>query len=73
MIRAEGDASARSSPWMVGRMVDEWGRRVNTHRLPIRHRPQGVSRPTMSTSVTKELQVPERMKGNLGIMRLHSV
>ncbi|EGF54859.1 hypothetical protein HMPREF9056_01614 [Actinomyces sp. oral taxon 170 str. F0386] len=53
-------------------MVDEWGRRVNTHRLPIRYRPQGVSRPTMSKSVTKELQVPDRMNGNLGIMRLRS-
>jgi len=57
---------------MVGRMVDEWGRRVNTHRLPIRHRPQGVSRPMMAKSVTKELQVPDRMNGNLGIMQLRS-
>ena len=37
------DAAARSFPWLVGRLVDEWGRRVNAHRLPTRRRSQGMS------------------------------
>ena len=46
---------------------------ANAHRLPIRHRPQGSSRPRMSKSVTKGFLGTGRMKENLGIMRLCSV
>ena len=46
---------------------------ANAHRLPIRHRSQGSSRPRMSKSVTKGFLVTGRMKENLGIMRLCSV
>ena len=43
---------------------------VNAHRLPIRRRPQGSSRPKMSKSDTKGFQCTGRMNENLGIMRL---
>ena len=43
---------------------------VNAHRLPIRRRPQGSSRPRMSKSDTKGFQCTGRMNENLGIMRL---
>ena len=46
---------------------------ANAHRLPIRRRPQGSSRPRMSKSVTKGFQCTGRMNENLGIMRLCSV
>ena len=43
---------------------------ANAHRLPIRRRPQGSSRPRMSKSDTKGFQCTGRMNENLGIMRL---
>ena len=43
---------------------------ANAHRLPIRRRPQGSSRPRMSKSDTKGFQRTGRMNENLGIMRL---
>ena len=46
---------------------------ANAHRLPIRRRPQGSSRPRMSKSDTKGFQCTGRMNENLGIMRLCSV
>ena len=43
---------------------------ANAHRLPIRRRLQGSSRPRMSKSDTKGFQRTGRMNENLGIMRL---
>ena len=58
---------------VAGALVDARGRRANAHRLPIRRRPQGSSRPRMSKSDTKGVQCTGRMNENLGIMRLCSV
>ena len=68
----------RADEERVGATLPGSGRRAdrcvrpgaNAHRLPIRRRPQGSSRPGMSRSVTKGFQCTGRMNENLGIMRL---
>ena len=67
------NAAAPHCPEMAGALIDARGRRANAHRLPIRRRPQGSSRPRMSKSDTKGFQCTGRMNENLGIMRLCSV
>ena len=67
------NAAAPHRPEVAGSLVDARGRRANAHRLPIRRRPQGSSRPRMSKSDTKGFQCTGRMNENLGIMRLCSV
>ena len=67
------NAAAPQRPEAAGTLIDARGRRVNAHRLPIRRRPQGSSRPRMSKSDTKGFQCTGRMNENLGIMRLCSV
>ena len=67
------NAAAPQRPEAAGALIDARGRRANAHRLPIRRRPQGSSRPRMSKSDTKGFQCTGRMNENLGIMRLCSV
>ena len=67
------NAAAPHRPEVAGALIDARGRRANAHRLPIRRRPQGSSRPRMSKSDTKGFQCTGRMNENLGIMRLCSV
>ena len=67
------NAAAPHCPEVAGALIDARGRRANAHRLPIRRRPQGSSRPRMSKSDTKGFHCAGRTKGNLGIMRLCSV
>ena len=67
------NAAAPHRPGAAGALIDARGRRANAHRLPIRRRPQGSSRPRMSKSDTKGFHCAGRMKENLGIMRLCSV
>ena len=64
------NAAAPHRPEVAGALIDARGRRANAHRLPIRRRPQGSSRPRMSKSDTKGVQCTGRMNENLGIMRL---
>ena len=67
------NAAVPHCPEVAGALIDARGRRANAHRLPIRRRPQGSSRPRMSKSDTKGFQCTGRMNENLGIMRLCSV
>ena len=67
------NAAAPHRPEVAGTLIDARGRRANAHRLPIRRRPQGSSRPRMSKSDTKGFPCTGRMNENLGIMRLCSV
>ena len=67
------NAAAPHRPEVAGALIDARGRRANAHRLPIRRRPQGSSRPRMSKSDTKGVQCTGRMNENLGIMRMCSV
>ena len=67
------NAVAPYCPEVAGALIDARGRRANAHRLPIRRRPQGSSRPRMSKSDTKGFHCTGRMNENLGIMRLCSV
>ena len=66
-------AAAPHCPGVAGALVGARGRRASAHRLPIRRRPQGPSRPEMSKSVTKAFRRAGRMNENLGIMRLYFV
>ena len=78
---ARGGEGTRADEERGGATLPGSGRRagrcarpgVNAHRLPIRRRPQGSSRPRMSKSDTKGFQRTGRMNENLGIMRLCSV
>ena len=78
---ARGGEGTRADEERGGATLPGSGRRagrcarpgVNAHRLPIRRRPQGSSRPRMSKSDTKGFQCTGRMNENLGIMRLCSV
>lgn len=67
------NAVVQHCPAVAGALVDARGRRVNAHRLPIRRRSQGPSRPRVSKSVTKGFRLPGHMNENLEIMRLCSV
>ena len=75
---ARGGEGTRADEERGGATLPGSGRRagrcarseVNAHRLPIRRRPQGSSRPRMSKSDTKGFQCTGRMNENLGIMRL---
>lgn len=75
---ARGGEGTRADEERGGATLPGSGRRagrcarpgVNAHRLPIRRRPQGSSRPRMSKSDTKGFQRTGRMNENLGIMRL---
>ena len=68
--RADEERGGATLPG-IGRCAGRCARPgANAHRLPIRRRPQGSSRPRMSKSDTKGFQRTGRMNENLGIMRL---
>lgn len=67
------NAVVQHCPAVAGALVDARGRRVNAHRLPIRRRSQGPSRPRVSKSVAKGFRLSGHMNEYLEIMRLCSV